>query len=548
MPKTGTATGTGREKKEMGIRTTIILLAAALGAALPLAFANAQMIARPANSDVPIPMGTTKGLRPDRLVIRGGIMVTGRGTPGTGRAAPPEGPVDIVVENGRIVDIIPVDPVSVASGLSEQATGDLIIDATGKYVLPGLFDLHAHIPAIDRAGDDAIAYSFRLWLGHGVTTLRDAGTGAGLERMTEQRRLSEAHQIVAPRMRLYKRWPNTGRVGGAGHTPDEARRLVREFHDQGADGIKVSHGPGHHPDVLAAIVEEAAELKMDGVIVDLKVSETDARIASEAGVVSIEHWYGVPDAALPGTQNFPTDYNYLDELVRFRLAGHLWKEAVEYPDALSDVIDGMIAEGTAWVPTFSIYEANLDFMRVVTLPWRDRFVHPAILEEWRPQAGVHASFHSEWRTADEIAWKENYRYWMNWVHEFWSRGGLLGLGSDSGSQQSLYGFGLVRELELMQQAGIHPLDVIKIATTNSARVMGLEENLCGIRFGCVADLIVVDGNPIDNFKVLYGGGFAYYGTDRQGEGGVIWTIKEGEVYDARALLREAEWYVEQDKR
>ena len=70
---------------------------------------------------------------------------------------------------------------------------------------------------------------------------------------------------------------------------------------------------------------------------------------------------------------------------------------------------------------------------------------------------------------------------MEWLHEFWSRGGLVGLGADSGTQQSLYGFGLVRELELLQQAGIHPLDVIKIATTNSARVMGLEADLCGIR-------------------------------------------------------------------
>jgi cytosine/adenosine deaminase-related metal-dependent hydrolase len=531
----------------MRARIILTFLAGMLITVFSLNSATAQVIAQPANSTIPIPMGTTKGIKPDRLVIRGGIMVTGRGTPGTGRAAPPEGPVDIVVENGRIVDIIPIDPVSVASGLSEQASGDLIIDASGMYVLPGLFDLHAHIPAIDRAGEDAIAYSFRLWLGHGVTTLRDAGTGAGLERMSEQRRLSEAHEIVAPRIRLHKRWPNTGRIGGAGHTPDEARRLVREFRDQGADGIKVSHGPGHHPDVLAAIADESEKLGMDGVIVDLKVSESDARIASDAGVVSIEHWYGVPDAALPGTQNFPTDYNYLDELVRFRLAGYLWKEAVQYPDALSDVIDTMIANGTAWVPTFQVYEANLDFMRVVTLPWRDRFVHPAILEEWRPQAGVHASFHSEWKTADEIAWKENYQHWMKWVYEFWSRGGLLGLGSDSGSMQSLYGFGLIRELELMQQAGIHPLDVIKIATTNSARVMGLQENQCGIRFGCVADLIVVDGNPIDNFKVLYGGGFAYHGTAREEQGGVVWTIKEGEVFDARALLQEAEWYVAQDK-
>lgn len=509
--------------------------------------AQAQTIATPASGDAAIPMGTTVGLRPERLVVRGGIMVTGRGTPGTGRGAPPEGPVDIVVENGRIIDIIPIDPVSVASGLSEQATGDLIIDATGKYVLPGLFDLHAHIPSVERAGEDAIAYSFRLWMGHGVTTLRDAGTGAGLSEMSKQRQQSADHQIVAPRMRLHKRWPNTGRVGGAGHTPDEARKLVREFRKQGADGIKVSHGPGHHPDVLAAIADESAQLGMDGVVVDLKVSETDARVASDAGVVSIEHWYGVPDAALPGTQNFPTDYNYLDELVRFRMAGHLWNEAVQYPEALNNVIDRMIANGTAWVPTFSVYEANLDFMRVVTLPWRERFAHPIVLDRWRPRADVHASYHSEWKTSDEVAWKQNYRHWMDWVRVFWAKGGLVGLGADSGSLQSLYGFGLIRELELMQQAGIHLIDVIKIATTNSAKVMGLEDQLCGIRFGCVADLIVVDGNPIDNFKVLYGGGFAYYGTDREGEGGVIWTIKEGEVFDAQALLREAEWYVEQGK-
>ena len=95
----------------------------------------------------------------------------------------------------------------------------------------------------------------------------------------------------------------------------------------------------------------------------------------------------------------------------------------------------------------------------------------------------------------------------------------------------------------MQQAGIHPLDIVKIATTNSARIAGLEDELCGIRFGCVADLIVVDGNPLANFKVLYGGGLAYYGTPREGEGGVIWTIRDGEVFDAQALLAEAEWYV-----
>jgi len=92
--------------------------------------------------------------------------------------------------------------------------------------------------------------------------------------------------------------------------------------------------------------------------------------------------------------------------------------------------------------------------------------------------------------------------------------------------------------------------VIKVATTNAYRVLGWERH-CGIRVGCVADLAVVNGNPIDNFKVMYGRGYGFYGTmprdQMSGRGGVKWTIKDGVLYDAQALLREAEWYVQQEQ-
>lgn len=508
--------------------------------------AAAETVVRPAPGADPIPLGVTKGVTGERMIIRGAIMVTGRGTPSSGRAVPPEGPVDIIIEQGRIVDIVPFDAVSARSGLATRPTGDVVIDASGKYVLPGLFDLHAHIPDVRQAGPQSYAYAFRLWLGHGFTTLRDAGA-SDFGSLVEQKRLSDAHSIVAPRIQIYKRWPNTAKTRDKGHTPDEARTLVRQYRSQGADGIKISHGPGTYLDVITAITDEARKVGMVGAMVDLKVSETDARVASRAGVVSIEHWYGIPDAALPGTQKFPLDYNYLDELQRFRNAGYLWKEADAHPERMEAVIDELIANRTSWVPTFAIYEASTDFMRVVTLPWRETLVHPTMLDQWRPREDVHASFHTDWKTSDEIAWKDNYQRWMRWLHRFWAKGGLVGMGSDSGSQQSLYGFGAVREFELMQQAGIHPLDVVKIATTNSAAIAGLDKGLCGIRQGCIADLVVVDGNPLDNFKLLYGAGFAHYGTDRTG-GGVIWTIKEGEAYDAQALLREAQWYVAQEKR
>lgn len=501
-----------------------------------------------APGDESIPLGTTKGERYNRLVIRNVTFVSGRGTPGSNRAMPPEGPVDIVIEGNTIVDLVLMDPVN-AAGYGkdfQRPTGDQVIDATGMYLIPGLVEMHAHLPRNGgELGANALDYVYRVYLGHGVTTVRDAGTGAGIKNMVEQRRLSAANQSVAPRLVLCQRWPLPLREWDVGDTPEKARAMVREFKQLGADCVKVSKSPGQYPDVLAALASEAKALGML-VMTDLKVSETDAVVASNAGVRSIEHWYGVPDAALTGSQSFPPDYNYWDELDRFRYAGKLWAEADRHPDRLSRVLDLMIANGTNWNPTMVVYEDNRDLFRAKTLPWRETLIHPSVLVA-SPDSTVHGAFHREWKTSDEIHWKQNFQIWMKWVGEFHRRGGILTAGSDDGESG---GLSMIRELELMQEAGIHPLDVIKVATTNAYRVLGWERH-CGIRVGCVADLVVVNGNPIDNFKVLYGRGYGFYGTmprdQLSGRGGVKWTIKDGVLYDAQALLREAEWYVQQEK-
>ncbi|HXV60302.1 MAG TPA: amidohydrolase family protein, partial [Vicinamibacteria bacterium] len=457
----------------------------------------------------PIPMGTTRGESVARLVVRNATVVSGRGSPRTNRAMPPEGPVDIVIENGRIVNMIPVDPVN-AAGYREgqrQSSGDREIDASGMYVIPGLVDMHVHLrPNGGELGERALEYQYLLYMGHGVTTLRDAGTGAGIERMTEERRRSAANEIVAPRLILCQRWPLPLRQWDVGHTPESAREMVRRFHELGADCVKVSKSPGHYPDVLRAIVEEGETLGLS-VMVDLKVSETDAVTASLSGVRSIEHWYGVPDAALPHTQNFPEDYNYWDELDRFRWAGALWAEAAQYPEALSEVIDTMIANGTNWDPTMVVYEANRDLARARTFPWLETLGHPAAVRGLWPDPSTHGAYHTEWKTSDEVRWKENFAIWMRYVKEFHEKGGLLTAGSDTSPWG---GIALIRELELLQEAGLHPIDVIRVATTNAYQALGLDEH-CGIRVGCVADLVVVNGNPIDNLKVLYGFGYGFYG-------------------------------------
>jgi hypothetical protein len=208
----------------------------------------------------------------------------------------------------------------------------------------------------------------------------------------------------------------------------------------------------------------------------------------------------------------------------------------------------MIKNHTVWDPTFVVYEANRDLSRVLTLPWRVPYTTAGVLDYWAPNPAHHASFHSEWTTTDEVNWTEDYQIWMHWVHEFFVRGGHLTVGSDAGTQQALYGFSTIRELELMQQAGINPIDVVQMATTNATETLGLKsKGLDGVRIGEIADLIVVDGNPLQNFKVLYGMGYDHFTADGKPEhrGGVKWTIKAGVVFDAPALLRETEWYVQQ---
>src|SRR5690606_8082856 len=167
--------------------------ASALGLGLACAFLS--LFAGYVQAAVPAAPDRAEGEGPyPRLILRGGILVDGTG-------APPRGPVDIVIEGDRIAAIrsvgypnVPIDP----DHRPKARPGDREIDVSGMYILPGFIDMHGHIGG-EEQGTPA-EYVFKLWMGHGITTIRDPGSGNGLDWVLAHKKRSAANEITAPRI------------------------------------------------------------------------------------------------------------------------------------------------------------------------------------------------------------------------------------------------------------------------------------------------------------------------------------------------------------
>jgi imidazolonepropionase-like amidohydrolase len=522
-----------------GFGCLIVVLGVAGGGPAPAAMAQ-----DPATDPRPAPP-RAEGEGPfERLIIRNAVMIDGTG-------APPRGPVDIVVERQRIVSITAAAaPAGDAKPAGRPGVASKEIDAQGMYVLPGFVDLHAHAGDLPKTPE--AEYAYKLWLAHGVTTARGVPFASPVFSESEKAR-SARNEITAPRMFTYRRpfdeWD------GYIESPEKAREWVRTAARAGIDGLKLTAYP---PEIMAALLDEARKLGLGSTahLTQTGVAQMNALDAARLGLGTVTHFYGLFEALYDrhDVQPYPPEYNYADEQWRFGQVARQWSLVEQGGPKWTALLAELRKLNVILDPTMTAYLAGRDVMRRASADWHERYTLPSLWDFYQPSRVNHGSYYFDWTSWDEAAWRSFFRVWMAFLNDYKNLGGRVTASSDAGYVYNTFGFGLIEEMELLQEAGFHPLEVIRGATMHAAQALfepkGRPIEFGVLRPGLLADMVIVPENPIANLKVLYGTG-AVRLNDRTGAaervGGIRYTIKDGIVYDARQLLADVARMVERQK-
>jgi len=481
----------------------------------------------------------------ERLVIRNATLIDGTG-------APAGGPVNIIIEGNRIAAVVKTEYIAGDMRPAETAVAaSKEIDATGMYVLPGFVDLHLHSGDIPKTPE--AEYVYKLWLAHGVTSGRGVPF-ASPEFSESEKARSARNEITAPRMFTYRlpfdEWEGTI------ETPDKARAWVRQAAKTGIDGLKLNAYP---PEIMAALIDEAKQLGL-GTTAHLSqsgVANMNARDAAALGLGTLTHFYGLFEALYDGhsVQPWPPGYNNFDEQQRFGQVARQWNLVhAQGSDEWNALLEEFKARGLTLDPTMTAYLASRDVMRRRTAEWHEKYTLPSLWDFYQPSRVNHGSYYFDWTSWDETAWRNFYRVWMAFLNDYKNLGGRVTVSSDAGYIYNTFGFSTIEEMELLQEAGFHPLEVIRAATMHGAETLfapkGKPIEFGVVRAGLLADLVIVPEDPIANLKVLHGTG-AVRLNDATGKaervGGIRWTIKDGIIYDARQLLADVERMVAAQK-
>src|SRR5437588_1860927 len=422
---------------------------------------------------------------------------------GTG-AAPLEDQT-ILIADGKIQSIAPTASAKVQPSAQ-------ILDLKGYSVLPGLVGMHDHM--FFPMGGSPPMYSDmgtsfpRLYLALGVTTIRSTGSVPPYTDL-EIKRLIDSGRMIGPKMHVTAPYlEGRGSFTPVMHEltgPEDARRMVNFWADQGATSFKAYMNITR--DELRAAVEEAHKrgLKVTGHLCSIGYRE-----AAEIGIDNLEHGL-LPDPEFVANKQ-------PDKCPGAAVNASLLQLDIN-SDAVKETIRTLVARNVAVTSTLPVFEAGAPLAPSQSGPTAigaaSAVLNPRMLNVMNTDARVRyltARSRIVATSTSAILVRKS----MDFERAFVAAGGLLMAGLDpTGNGGIVAGFGDLREVELLVEAGFTPLEAIKIATFNGAKFLGEDARIGSIAVGKQADLMIVKGNPaaniadIEKVEIVFKDGVGY---------------------------------------
>ena len=411
---------------------------------------------------------------------------------GTGR--PAASGRTILIEDGRIAAVGPDAEVDIPGGAR-------VLALDGHTVVPGFVGLHDHTFYMTRGRRVQLNFSApRLYLASGVTAIRTTGAFSPYSELNLKRSIQEGLEI-GPRMFITGPY-----LSGAGamsqmfqvSTPEDARRVVAYWADEGVDWFKAYTRIGDEE--LAAAIDEAHRR---GVKVTGHLCSVSFREAVALGIDNIEHGFFTNSDYVAGKQPGVCPPGVRRSLLEVDLEG----------EEVAATIREMVEQGVAMTSTLPVYELAIPNRPPLEQRVLDMLAPGARDEYLQSRADV--------ASRDDAPMAELFPKAQAFERMFVEAGGLLAAGVDpTGMGGALPGYGDQRNYELLLESGFSPEQVIRIMSLNGARVLGEDGRFGSIEPGKLADLVVIDGDPVRREAEIRN---------------VTLVFKEGVGYDAPAL-------------
>lgn len=406
----------------------------------------------------------------------------------------------VVISGGKITGVGPGSSVTVPSGAK-------VVDLAGYTVLPGLVGMHNHL-FFPMGGSPPIystmGISFpRLYLAMGVTTIRTTGSVAPYTDL-EIKKYIEAGDMIGPKMDVTAPYlegkGSFTPVMRESSGPEDIRKMVNFWADQGATSFKAYMNISREE--LRTAVTEAHKrgLKVTGHLCSVSYKE-----AAEIGIDNLEH-------GLLANSDYVADKKP-DICPGGAVTQSLLNLDINGP-AVQETIRVLVAKNVALTSTLPVFEAGAPIAQngigaaraVLNQRMLNTMSNDARIRYLSARSRIPATS----QTATLV------RKSMDFERAFVKAGGLLIAGLDpTGNGGVVAGFGDLREVELLVEAGFTPIEAIKIATFNGAKYMGRDSQIGSIAVGKSADLMVVKGNPaasifdIENVEIVFKDGVGY---------------------------------------